>query len=156
MLELIASLIGAIVGSVITLVYTNWHEKTAQEKEKRILKEALQGECRLQMLLLERLDNQYAQSQSVNPGRVSLDLFVHALNRHVAELGDVKLICKISQLVVLVKALNTALDRYESALLKAIADPRWLPNVENSRKGICINIKNCKQVLNELVAMVHP
>ncbi len=61
MLELIASLIGAIVGSVITLVYTNWHEKTAQEKEKRILQEALLGECLLQMALLERLDNQYAQ-----------------------------------------------------------------------------------------------
>ena len=71
-------------------------------------------------------------------------------------LGDVKLICKISQLVVLVKALNTALDWYEPALLEAISDPLWLPNVENSREGICINIKNCRQVLNELAAMVRP
>ena len=57
----VRSLIGAIVGSVITLVYTNWHEKFALEKEKRILQEALLGECQLQMALLERLDNQYAQ-----------------------------------------------------------------------------------------------
>lgn len=155
-MEIITSLIGAIVGSVITLVYTNWHEKFALEKEKRILQEALLGECQLQMALLERLDYQYAQSQSVNPGRVTLDLFVHALHRHVTELGDVKLISKISQFVVQAKALNAALDRYEPALLKAVADPRWLSNMENFRKGICVNITNCKQGLNEVATLVRP
>ncbi len=155
MTELIASLVGAIVGSVITLVYTNWHEKSAQEKERRILQKTLQEECQLQMSLLEKLGGQYAQPQSVNPARVSIDIFVHVLNRHVSVLGDVKLIRKLSQVVVLAKALNAALDRYEPALLKAVSDSRWLPNVEISRQGICANIRLCKKVLVELSTMVQ-
>ena len=155
MTELIASLVGAIVGSLITLVYANWHEKSAEEKERRILQKTLQDECQLQMALLERLGGQYAQPKSVNPARVSLDIFVHALNRHVSVLGDIKLIRKLSQVIVLVKALNTALDRYEPALLKAMSDSRWLPNVESSRQGICANIRSCKKVLCELKATVQ-
>lgn len=155
MTELIASLVGAIVGSLITLVCANWHEKSAQKTERRILRKTLQEECKLQMALLEKLGSQYAHPQSVNPARVSLDLFVHALNRHVSVLGDVELIRKLSQVIVLVKALNTALDRYEPALLKAVADPRWLSNVESSRIGICSNIRLCKQVLVELNSLVQ-
>ena len=155
MTELIASLVGAIVGSVITLVYANWHEKSAQEKERRILQKTLQEECQLQMSLLEKLGGQYAQPQNVNPARVSIDIFVHALNRHVGIFGDVKLIRKLSQVVVLAQALNAALDRYEPALLKAVSDSRWLPNVESSRQGICANILLCKKVLVELSTIVQ-
>lgn len=155
MTELIASLVGAIVGSLITLVCANWHEKSAQKTERRILRKTLQEECKLQMALLEKLGSQYAHPQSVNPARVSLDLFVHALNRHVSVLGDVKLIRELSQVVVLAKALNAALDRYEPALLKAMSDSRWLPNVESSRQGICVNIRLCKKVLCELEATVR-
>lgn len=155
MTELISSLVGAIVGSLVTLVYANWHEKSAEEKERRILRKTLQEECQLQMALLEKLGGQYAKPKSVNPARVSFDLFVHALNRHVSVLGDVKLIRELSQVVVLAKALNAALDRYEPALLKAMSDPRWLPNVESSRIGICSNIRLCKQVLVELNTMVQ-
>lgn len=155
MTELIASLVGAIVGSVITLVYAKWHEKSAEEKERQILRKTLQEECKLQMALLEKLGSQYAHPQSVNPARVSLDLFVHALNRHVSVLGDVKLIRELSQVVVLAKALNAALDRYEPALLKAVEDSRWLPNVEHSRMGICNNIRLCMQVVDELKAEVQ-
>ena len=155
MTELIASLVGAIVGSVITLVYTNWHEKSAQEKERRILQKTLQEECQLQVSLLEKLGGQYTQPQSVNPARVSIDIFVHVLNRHVSVLGDVKLIRKLSQVVVLAKALNAALDRYEPALLEAMDDRRRLPNIEHSRIAICNNIKLCKQVIETLKAHVQ-
>lgn len=156
MTDLIASLVGAIVGSVITLVYANWHEKAAQRKEREILRKTLRDECRLQTALLEKLDSAYARPQSVNPARVSLDVFVHALNRHMGVLGDVELIRSISHVVVLAKALNLALDRYEPALLQAMDDHRCLPNVEHVRRSICTNIHLCKQVLAELQEKVGP
>lgn len=155
MIEVIASLLGAIVGSAITLLCANWHEKSAQKRERQILQEALLEECQLQGALLMKLGSQYAQPQSVNPARVSLDLFAHALSRHIDALGDVKLIQKLSQVVVHVKALNAALDRYEPALLKAVEDSRWLPNVEHSRMGICNNIRLCMQVVDGLKAEVQ-
>ena len=155
MLEVIASLLGAIVGSAITLLCANWHEKSAQKRERQILQEALLEECQLQGALLEGLDGQYAQSQRVNPARVSIDLFVHALNRHVDVLGDVKLIQKLSQVVVHAKALNTALDHYESTLLRAVEIPQWLSNVERLRMSICSNIRLCKRVVDELKAEVQ-
>lgn len=112
MTEVVASLIGAIVGSMITLVYTHWHEKSAQDTERRILRDALQQESQLQIAVLEALCSQYARPQSVHPARGSIDLFLHALNRHVGELGNLELIQMLSQVVLHAKALNTALDRY--------------------------------------------
>ena len=155
MTEVVASLIGAIVGSVITLVYAHWHEKTAQETERRILRDALQKESQLQIAVLEVLRSQYARPQSVHPARVSIDLFLHALNRHVGELGDLELIQMLSQVVLHAKALNTALDRYEPALLEAMDDHRRLSNVEHSRIAICNNIKLCKQVIETLKTHVQ-
>ena len=155
MTEVVASLIGAIVGSVITLMYAHWHEKTARETERRILRSSLLEECLLQINVLEALRSQYAQPKSVHPARVSSDLFQHALNRHVGELGDTELIRRLSQVVLHARALNTALDRYEPALLEAMDDRRRLPNIEHSRIAICNNIKLCKQVIETLKAHVQ-
>lgn len=150
MAEIIASLTGAIVGSVVTLAYTTWHERSSKKREQQILQNVLQKECQLQMAVLETLSQQYAQPQRVNPMRVSIDIFTHALNRQVGEFGDVGIIRALSQVILNVKALNTALERYEPELMKAMEDSRRLHNVERSRKGICNNIQLCMRVLSGL------
>jgi len=153
--EVIVSLVGAIVGSAITLVYTNWSEKLARKREEKILRKTLLEESQLHIKVLEVLGSQYAKPKAVHPMRVSLDLFVHALNRHVGEIGDVGLIRLLSQVVLNVRALNTALDRYEPELMKALDDSRRLQNVEHSRKGICRNIQLCQCAINELKAKLE-
>ena len=153
MKEVLASLIGAIVGSVITLIYAHWHEWSAHKMEQQILRNTLLEECQLQMGLLEEFEKYYAQPQYVHPARISIDLFAYAINRHVAILGDVKLIKTLSLVILHSKALNTVLDRYEAILAGTIILPR-MGDVESLRIVICHNIKLCKKGLDELQKMV--
>jgi hypothetical protein len=147
MIEIVAALTGAIIGSVLTLVYSGVHESIALRRERKIIKNTLFSECELQSRVLTVLEKRYKQSSSVNPVRVALDLFEHGLSRHMAVFGNIVLIQKLSQFIVNVRALNMALDRYEPELLKALADTRRMANVENMRIGICNSIILCKKTL---------
>ena len=147
MIEIIAALVGAIIGSFLTLAYSSVHESNALRRERKIIKSTLLSECELQYGVLNVLEGRYKQASSVNPARVALDLFEYGLSRHMAVLGNIVLIQKLSQFIINVRALNMALDRYEPELLKALADTRRMANVERMRIGICNSIKLCKKTL---------
>ena len=147
MIEIVTALLGAIIGSVLTLVYSSVHESIALRRERKIIKSTILSECELQNSVLNVLAKRYGQSSSVNPARVSLDLFEHGLSRHITVLGNIALIQKLSHLIINVRALNMALDRYEPELLKALDDTRRMDNVERMRIGICNSISLCKSSL---------
>ena len=148
MIEVIAALAGAIIGSMLTLVYSSVHETNGLRREREIIRKTLLDESALQHDVLNVLEARYKQPQSVNPARFTLDIFEYALKRHLSVLGDVALIQKLSQLLINVRALNVALDRYEPELMKAMADTRRIPNVERMRLGICKSIQLCRKSLH--------
>ena len=148
MIEVVAALAGAIIGSMLTLVYSSVHETNELKREREIIRKTLLAECALQHDVLNVLEVRYKEPQSVNPARFALDIFEYALKRHLSGLGDVVLIQKLSQLVIKVRALNMALDRYEPELMKALAETRRIPNVERMRLGICKSIQLCKKSLH--------
>lgn len=148
MIEVVAALAGAIIGSMLTLVYSSFHETNGLRREREIIRKTLLVECELQRDVLNVLEVRYKEPQSVNPARFTLDIFEYALKRHLSGLGDVVLIQKLSQLTINVRALNMTLDRYEVELMKALADTRRIPNVERMRLGICKSIQLCKKALH--------
>ncbi len=148
MIEVVAALAGAVIGSMLTLVYSSVHETNGLRREREIIRKTLLVECKLQRDVLNVLEVRYKEPQSVNPARFTLDIFEYALKRHLSGLGDVVLIQKLSQLTINVRALNMTLDRYEVELMKALADTRRIPNVERMRLGICKSIQLCKKALH--------
>ena len=148
MIEVVAALAGAVIGSMLTLVYSSVHETNELKREREIIRKTLLAECALQHDVLNVLEARYNEPKSVNPARFTLDIFEYSLKRHLSGLGDVVLIQKLSQLVINVRALNVALDRYEPELMKAMADTRRIPNVERMRLGICKSIQLCKKSLH--------
>lgn len=147
MIEIIAALVGAIIGSALTLGYSSVQKNNARKREQQIIKCALLSECETQKQILDILEQSYNHPCGVNPTRFALDLFAYALHRHVAELGDVELIGKLSHLTVNIRALNTTLDRYEPKLLQGLEGHHGMTNVEQMRIGICNYIQCCKKAL---------
>lgn len=86
------SLFGAIVGAAITLLFEILRKCCSEWRERRILRKTLKEECGLQLVVLKSLRNQYNNAGAVHPLRCGLDVFEHALRRHVEELGNIVLI----------------------------------------------------------------
>ena len=150
MVEVVAALVGAIIGSAITLVYSSVREHLALRREQKIINNALLAEGELKLELLKTLQSSYKYLGGISPVRFSLDLYEHALLRHMTALGNLKLIAQLSQLIIDARSLNSALDRYEPELLKAMEDTRRKPNVENMRVAICKNIGVCSIALENV------
>ena len=150
MVEVVAALVGAIIGSAITLVYSSLREYLALRREQKTINNALLAEGEFKLELLKTLESSYGHPRGISPVRFSLDLYEHALLRHMTALGNLKLIAQLSQLIIDARSLNSALDRYEPELLKAAEDNRRMPNVENMRMAICQNIGVCRIALENV------
>jgi len=107
------AVIGAITGSVFTLMCTLISQFCDKVHERKTIRKALIEECDNQQELLKHFQEEYQDIGAVNSKRrMSLALFEMSADVHARRLGDAQLVRALSHFITDARALNRILDEY--------------------------------------------
>ena len=150
------AIIGAITGSVFTLLCTvvlNFFDKV---KERRTIRKALIEECNNQQEILKHFQEECQGIVSISSmKRVSLALFEMSAEIHARRLGDAQLVRALSHFIIDARALNRTLDEYgRQGVLKTV-DMAEIVHRDDVRKVLENNIELCIKSLSNVRSLLR-
>ncbi len=149
------AVIGAIIGSVFTLVCTLILQFFEKVQEGKTIRKALIEECGNQQELLKHFQEEYQDVVAINSKRrVSFALFEMSAEVHARRLGDARLVRALSQFITDARALNRILDEYCMLCVPQKKNFEELHYQNNIREDVRKSIELCTKSLSNVRSLL--